>query len=106
MATSSWWSNVARKLRSKDLQRLADEAAIASAVGFAVQWYTGRIHTGPIYSRNELWERADFTTADYGSPEWALAGARFAVAERGADQYGRRGIIYAIAQNGHTIHVE
>jgi hypothetical protein len=74
------------RLRSKDLARIADSAAIRAASSFRVNWLLGRGE----------YRNAYFTT---------VVDARAARDEAGSDEHGRRGLIYALCDNGAAIHV-
>lgn len=86
-------------MRSKDLQRRADEAAIAASNRFVVTIFRGRPEgtLGPV-KRSELYIRKEFPT---------LTAAREYASTLGqTDHYGRRPAIYAVTREEYTIHVE
>lgn len=78
--------------RPKDIAQAADDAIIARAALFVVNWFLGRPDkvVGRL-SRSEMWRREEFPT---------LAAARAARNAVPPDAQGRRGMIYASAFEG------
>jgi hypothetical protein len=85
------------KLKSKDLARIADHAAIRGASRFYVNWFVGRDQWQGRPERESLWQREEFDT---------LAAARARRDQVGRDDHGRTGLVYAHCANGMSLHVD
>ena len=96
-----------KKLRSKDLIKAHDDAAIAASSWFTLIRFVGRSgrETGPVSVIRQR-ERRDFRAEDYGDGPAALAAARRAKAQAGRDEFRRPCTIYAVTASGMTLFVE
>ncbi len=86
-------------MRSKDLQRRADEAAVASSSLFVVTTFVGRAPDalGPV-RHSDLYTRREFATLEEARAYRQQLGT--------TDQWGRRACVYAVTKEGYTIHVD